>query len=178
MKAITVNFVPDGRWKAIGWVAAMLCVGLLANAGWRVWNVERERQAVLRQIDTVQTELRQLQKQPIQTLPQDPRRVHTDQVGKVLGQDLNKVFSLVENLAEPNTRLRNLSFDSGSEVVRLEYEMDSIPRASSVTAALNAGFESGPWQLESLSQGGGTGMAGSASAQIVRGTWVSKLDRL
>lgn len=64
-------------------------------------------------------------------------------------------------------------------MLRLEFELDAMPTASIVTAALNGGYESRPWQLESVTGvGGGGGQIGFASAQVVRGLWVVQLNKL
>ena len=93
--------------------------------------------------------------------------VATDLIGVLtpIGQNLNKVFASAENLKEPDTRLRNLSFDGSSSALRLEFEIDSLPRAASVTAILNAGYDSQPWQLESVRASGSGRMVGWAWAQ-------------
>lgn len=41
-------------------------------------------------------------------------------------------------------------------VLRLEFELGAMAKASTVTEALNGGYESRPWQLESVT-GGGSG---------------------
>ena len=119
--------------------------------------------------------------------------VATDLIGVLtpIGQNLNKVFASAENLKEPDTRLRNLSFDGSSSALRLEFEIDSLPRAASVTAILNAGYDSQPWQLESVTASGsgangGVGMGTSPmsaspfvpTSQSLRGVWSVQLGKL
>ena len=69
------------------------------------------------------------------------------------------------------------AFEIGQRL-RLEFELDAMPTASLVTAALNGGYENRPWQLESVTGAGGGGQIGFASAQVVRGLWFVQVGKL
>jgi hypothetical protein len=88
------------------------------------------------------------------------------------------VFASAENLKETGVRLRNLNLDGAAGVLRLEFELGAMDKASTVTEALNGGYERRPWQLESVTGAGGGSQIGFASAQVVRGLWFVQLSKL
>jgi hypothetical protein len=149
MKALHIDFVTRTQWRGI-WllavVAAAAAVATTLPTYWKVYQNQRNlEQSILL--------LRQKAVAPAtqSTMPTDPRVANSRHAADLLQHDLNSVFTLVESIKEPNVRLRNLSLDIATGTARIEYELDSIPRASSVTVTLNAGYVQGPWQLESIS---------------------------
>jgi hypothetical protein len=147
MKTLNIQFIHAKHWLWL-WCFAMLGLAvLLITYAPRYYQLAKQRHSA-------QTQATQLSQQalpaPAAPKPADPRSAHSQQVASALQNDLNRVFTLVEAVKEPNTRLRNLSLDTPSSTVRLEYELDSMARASSVTLSLNAGYPEGPWRLESI----------------------------
>lgn len=111
-------------------------------------------------------------------MPLSPKKASAEQAAKLLQQDLNKVFSTIEVLKEPGVRLRSLSLDGSSSVVRLEFEIDSVAKATALTAVLNAGYDGRPWQLEGVSSAGNNNAMGFATTQTVRAIWFVELGKL
>jgi hypothetical protein len=149
MKALHIDFVPRTRWRAIWWLTA-IGLAALVTAQWPTFRALRQNQ---RDLDQSIALLRKQTDAPatLQKTAIDPRIANTLQAVEWLQHDLNKVFTLLESIKEPNARLRNLSLDSAAGTVRLEYELDTIVRASSLTLVLNAGYAQAPWQLENIS---------------------------
>lgn len=81
----------------------------------------------------------------------DSRYASSLKFASLLQFDLNKVFSTIENIAEPTVRLVNMTFDATAGTLRLEYELESVETAVLLTGKLNAGYETRPWKMESLS---------------------------
>jgi hypothetical protein len=117
-------------------------------------------------VSASQARLAELQT-PVKTVS-DPRAASVEVVLQLLKLDLNKPFSTAENLEEPGVRLRSLSLDAASDSLKLEYELDSVVKATAVTEALNAGYETRPWRLESV----------SASDSQFRGVWSVRMRDL
>lgn len=175
MKPVQINFVPDTRWRRL-WAAAALCVlGLIGTAGWYVWQINAAIKELEARIGTAQQQLKDLRLPS----PTDPRYASAEQAARLLQQDLNKAFAAVENLKEPGVRLRNLHLDAAANALRLEYELDSVGKASTITELLNTGYDNHPWQLESVNTAGGSTQAGfMPMAQAVRGIWAVQLGKL
>jgi hypothetical protein len=147
MKTLNIQFIHTKHWQWLWCLATVGLAGLLITYAPRYYQLSKERQGT----QTLTTQLsQQAVPAPAAPKPADPRGAHIQQVASALQNDLNRVFTLVEAVKEPNTRLRNLSLDAPSSTVRLEYELDSMARASSVTLSLNAGYPEGPWRLESI----------------------------
>ncbi len=183
MKPVHIEFVEKRGWRVIGAFAVAICLVLLGALGWR-WTQLHSR--AMQESDRIAALQVQLQKArtPIQAR-MDPRQASAEQAAQLLQQDLNKVFVTAENLNEPGVRLRGMTLDNTAGVLRLEYDLDSIVKASVVTEALNAGYENRPWQLEGVSGSAGNGLAGNGSvmqmvptATVFRGVWVARLKNL
>lgn len=176
MKSIDIDFVADTRWRWV-WAAAALSAVCLAGAMGMYWQkASRALQDIESRTTITQQQIAQLNARRV--VVADPRQASAEQAVQLLQQDLNKVFASVENLKEAGVRLRGMTLDGGAGVLRLEFELDAMPTASVVTAALNGGYENRPWQLESVTRAGGGGQIGFASAQVVRGLWVVQIGKL
>ena len=176
MKAIAIDFVLDKRWRWI-WAAVAFCAVCLAGAVAVYWQkaIQATRDIESR-ANLSQQQIAQLNARRV--VAADPKQASAEQAVQLLQQDLNKVFASAENLKEIGVRLRNLNLDGTAGVLRLEFELDAMAKASTVTEALNGGYESRPWQLESVTGAGGGGQIGFASAQMVRGLWFVQLSKL
>jgi len=176
MKSLNIDFVADKRWRGV-WAATAFCVLCLAGAVALYWH---RTDRVLRDIEsrtaTSQQQITQLNARRV--IVADPRQASAEQAVQLLRQDLNKVFASAENLKETGVRLRGLTLDGSAGALRLEFELDAMPTASVVTAALNGGYENRPWQLESVTGAGGGGQIGFTSAQVVRGLWIVQVSKL
>lgn len=175
MKSIRIDFIQDKRWRWI-WITCLLFGTVLS--GVTVWQWQKSDRAIREtesRLQIVRQKLSQLSA-PKES-PLNPRQGSAEQAAKLLQQDLNKVFATIENLKEPGTRLRNLSLDGSSGALRLEYEIDSVGKAASLTTILNAGYDTRPWQLESVSTAASNPM-GFGSALTHRGIWSVQLDKL
>jgi hypothetical protein len=103
-----------------------------------------------------------------------PRALSLEQTASALRVDLNKVFSTAENAQEPGSQLKSIAFDESGRL-RFEYTIDSVPRSSSITAALNAGYESPVWTLEGIMESSTTQSFG---AQSYRAAWRAAYSKL
>lgn len=176
MKPVMLNFMSDRRWVWVWAITGIVVLGMMALTGWRWFQSDLARRETERQINFMQ---QQLQDRTIALKAQDvpdPRQASIEQALRLLHQNLNPLFATVENLQESGVRLQSLSLDANADSVRLEYVLDTLPRAASVTAVLNAGFEEQrPWRLESVVEGQ-TG--GGGASQSLLGIWVSGLRKL
>jgi hypothetical protein len=175
-----MEFIEDRRWRLVWFATALCCAGLLGSLFWQ-WRLadlaireERER------IDAVQPRLQKM-RVPIQSKA-DPRHASNEQAAQLLQQDLNKAFATAENLQKTGVRLRSLSLETATDSLRLEYDLDSVAKASVVTQTLNDGYDHRPWQLESVSGTAGTGLTGVvpmvSSMPGFRGIWSAPLNKL
>jgi hypothetical protein len=176
MKQIRIDFVMERGWRWI-WAAAAVAVLCIAGlVGWQVQKSMKTFRGIEDQIAITK------EKMPIPGPPPLPvvdlKHASSEQAAKLLQQDLNKVFSSAENLKEPGVRLRSLTLDNLSSTVRLEFELDALPKASSLTDALNVGYEDRPWQIESVNGAGSNIASGFATTQTFRGLWFAQLDKL
>lgn len=177
MKPVQIDFVPDLRWRTVWLVTAFVCAGIVGATGMVVWKSHNASIAARKELAAINLKIEQL-RAPKQEVV-DPRRDASIQAAKLLQYDLNKVFATVENLSEPGTRLASLSVDATASLVRLEYQLDSMPRAASVTAVLNAGLERSQWNLESVvATPAQQGLMAMPGLMPVRGVWSANLERL
>jgi hypothetical protein len=173
VKPIRIGFVEDKTWIIAYASVALSCLVIVGAEGWR-WHQDQLT------IEALDAEIAQAKKRAIELQAKanapDPHRAEKEAIQKLLQMDLNKVFSAVENLNEPGVRLRSMDLDAAGNSLRLEYELDSIQHAVTVTADLNAGYAHGPWHLESVSGSGA--LQPGVPAQKFRGLWSAAVDRL
>lgn len=176
MRALQIDFIKDKRWRWVWAVGAVSALVLLALTFWK-WQYAHQ---TLREFDDRIGGFTQqaAQMNAVQPVVVDARQASSEQAAKILQQDLNKVFASTENLKEMGVRLRNLNLDSPAGTLRLEFELDSLPRAASLTAVLNGGYDNRPWQLESVTGANATNTMGIPSAQTLRGLWSVDLRKL
>lgn len=149
MKKITIEFMDDHRWRFLWSVIIIFCACLLVAIIWSGYKVSLEKREINLQIQSAKL---QMSGAPIVGIQkQDSQNASSLKAASLLQFDLNKVFSTIENIAEPSTRLLNITFDASAGSLRLEYELDSVQVAVVLTEKLNNGYEVRPWQLESLS---------------------------
>jgi hypothetical protein len=173
VKPIRIGFIEDRTWIVAWTMTALSCSIIIGAVGWR-WH---QHQLVIEALDAqiAQAKKKATELQAKANAP-DPHRAQKEALQKLQQMDLNKVFAVVENLDEAGVRLRSMELDATGNSLRLEYELDSVNRAISVTAHLNAGYERGPWHLESVSA---FGLAQSGMpAQKFRGLWSVAVDKL
>jgi hypothetical protein len=180
MKTLHIEFIHSQRWKLI-WLLAVACVsasGILYARQYR--KLSNERKVAETRINELNKQLLPIAAQPIAA---NPRRNTDLQVANALQNDLNRVFTAIEVVKEPNTRLRNLSLDASSSTVRLEYEIDTVARAISVTLSLNAGYTEAAWRLDSINSVSaatsvGSPMTGVPVASLFRAIWSANSAKL
>lgn len=176
MKPIEIDFVADKRWRWM-WAVAISSALCLAAALTLYWQKkDRAARDIESRAAIAEQQITQLSARRV--VVADPKQASAEQAAQLLRQDLNKVFASAENVKETGVRLRGLNLDGTTGVLRLEFELDAMPTASIVTAALNGGYENRPWQLESVTSTGGGGPIGFASAQVLRGLWFVQVDKL
>lgn len=149
MREINIEFIEDRRWRFLWSVIAIVCAGLLIAMTWLGYQISQEKREINLQIQS--TRLMMPSAPIVGIQKQDARYASSLKAASLLQFDLNKVFSTIENIAEPSTRLINVTFDASTGSLRLEYELDSVEVAVVLTEKLNDGYELRPWQLESLS---------------------------
>ncbi len=179
MKALHIDFVPSPLWRAIWAITALSLVGAAIAFLPPIWK-QYQRQ---RKLDQSIALLHQQATPPVRTtlmVQTNPRLANSRQAADLLQRDINGVFAVVEALKEPNLRLSRLSLDNMGGTVQLEYEFESMLRASSVTVALNAGYASPPWRLESIRPATPTNnlQTGLPGATLFRALWSADLGKL
>ena len=183
MKPVRIDFIAQRRWRWVWGVAALACLALIGASAWQWQQIDQARRAKQAEIQTLldaQKRMQRLQAPEPQSAAPKPG---AQQAARLLQQDLNKVFATVENLQLPGARLRALSIDAASNTLRLEYELDSLVKASSLTQELNRGYDSAPWRFEGATSIGvreatGLGAGNLAQTQAYRGVWLAQLGRL
>lgn len=178
MKPLVLDFVPDRTVRQIWALTAvvLLCIAGYTGIEWRRLHAQRleaERQLAetRRQVD----ELAQRSK-----AAPDPRAAHTATMQRVLHADLNGVFTTVERVKVPGTRLASMAIDVPSDSVTIEYRLDAMQLLPVLNEALNAGFESPRWALESaaLEGAGATAVPGAIGTPAVKARWSAKIAKL
>lgn len=170
MKALRIEFVPA---RAVPWAwgcALAIAAGASTTALVQVARFERDRSAV--QARTASFAVAR---------PGAPPKAASSVVNeqqaraavRLLQADPNRALADVENLQEPGAQLQSLSLDNVGGVVRLDYVLDSVPRAVSVTALLNAGRPSAAWTLERWSTMANAQSPHGAPSGSLRASWVS-----
>ncbi len=180
MKPLHIEFARSQRWKTV-WIASLaVCLPAIAFFVWRVNVIRTVAAQHAAQVEAQQARLEKL-RAPVHTQP-DPRRDSIDQIGQLLQLDVNRLFATAENLDIAGVRLRNLSFDTASGSVKLDYELDSLDRASTITEALNSGYQKYPWMFVSVSAANSNpaqgATAGLLAAQQFRGIWSARVNLL
>lgn len=175
MKPLHIEFVPRQGWLAVWAVAVLICLGMACATAWSRHDANSASLHATARLTSLEQELAVMRTPPARAA--DARLPQAAKAAKLLQQDMNTPFAVIENLKEPQTRLRHLYLDVESGAIRLEYELDSMMRASTVTAVLNAGYDEPPWQLESLTSGR-SGSGSVSSSPGVLGLWSSQLDKL
>lgn len=179
MKPVSIEYVRAERWRTVWGIALFVVLATVGATGWQ-W---LQRSGDARELDGSIAELKaQIQRAqtPVPAVV-DPRQASTEQAIRLLRADYNKVFAAIENLKEPGARLRSMTLEVSSNTLRLEYDLESVVKASAVTEALNGGYDGRPWKLESVSAIGGPAIAGAAQAAhggLFRGVWVVRIDSL
>jgi len=176
MRNIRIDFISDRRWRWV-WALALLSATCVAGMYVRQWHTSSKAVRDTEILISVARERLALLTAP-KEVPLNPKRPSAEQAAKLLQQDLNKAFATIENLKEPGARLRSLNFDSASGVLRLEFEIDSVAKAAALTAVLNAGYDTRPWQLETVSGAAANNAMGFATAQAMRGLWFVEINKL
>jgi hypothetical protein len=168
VKPVRIDFVDDNS-RLWAWLFVLAVAAALIGATATHWIRLRQDTAVR----TAEATALQLQVDAVrkaQAAVTSPRLASTQRAAKLLQQDLNGVFAVVENYKEPGVRLRAIAIDVSGNTVRVEYDLDSVQKVSELTAYLNGGHERGPWKLESVKGARGTSQpqpTGTASAQAV-----------
>lgn len=178
--SVQIDFVRQRRWVHVWVVAGAACVAIGAASAVHIVGKQQRIKAIGAQTAAARLQLQALQQQAqkaSQAAQSDPNLVTTRAAAAVLRLDLNPVFSVVENISEPGTRLAAVQFESDSQRIRLEYTVETLAHAASVTLALNAGYDVAPWRLEAVTATGPSttderGMSG------MRASWAGRLQQL
>jgi len=181
MKAVQIEFIENQRWRWVWALAVIGCLSLMSALAWRWVQLNTVAAQENQRIAALQTQFQQ-HNTPVQNKV-DPRQASAEQAAQLLQQDLNKGFATAENLQEPGVRLRGLTLENTSGVLRLEYDLDSVVKAAAVTEALNAGYENRPWRLEGVSTTADSSIEHRAVismplAPVFRGVWSVQLKNL
>jgi hypothetical protein len=170
MKPIQIEFEPSRTISIVWGCVLAITAGAALSTAYIVWKNESRASALRVEREAAERDHRAYiatHAPPAATKPQLAAM-------RLLQADLNRPFATIENMDEPGAQLVALSIDNAAGNVRLEYVLDSIPRASSVTAALNAGMPRPAWVLESVS-GAGKQSSGQVPGQPStgpRGSWL------
>lgn len=177
MKPLVLDFVPDRAPRRIWTVAIllMLCLTGYTAVQWR--RVHAHRLEVQRQLDDTQRQIAELSRRA-QPAP-DPRAGHTAAMQRGLQTDLNGVFSTVERVKVPGTRLTSLAIDVPGDAATIEYRIDSMGLVPGLNEALNAGFDTPRWSLETASiEGTAVSSFPAGIGMAVKARWTAKIGKL
>lgn len=178
--SIRIDFVRPREWIIVWTVAAMVTCAAVAAAIVMVLDKNRQARLALSMTSAATLQVQALRgrtQAAAEAARTDPTVAGIKAVSVLLQLDLNPFFAVIENVAEPGTRLVSAQFDAGSQDIRLEYDVETLAHAATLTSALNAGYDTPPWRLEavtsiSLASNSGTGSRG------MRASWTSKLALL
>lgn len=180
MKPIRINFIEDTRWRVL-WLAVLACV--LLGSGiltWQALRIQQTIQTTQARIDLLTSQLQKLSTPSAQ--PLNPQQTSASKALQLLQQDLNPLFTTVENIKEVGVRLRRLDLDAHTGSIGLEFELDSMLKANTVTTVLNAGYDNRPWQLGTITAPtgptAGNSPFGFSSTPAVRAVWSTQLNKL
>lgn len=176
MKPVRIDFVEDNS-RLWAWFFVLAVAAALIGATATHWIRLRQDTAVR----TAEAAALQLQADAVrkaQAAVTNPRLASTQRAAKLLQQDLNGVFAVVENYKEPGVRLRAITIDVTGNAVRVEYDLDSVQKVAELTAYLNGGHERGPWKLESVRGNRAGGLHQLASTVSAQASFVTSLNAL
>ena len=175
MSHVTIQFVRDQRWIVVWLVGVVVVCGLAAAIG----EVARLLRHELASQGTKVADIRQ-QIAALQPRAQEAEKVaapQASQLAVLLQGDINRAFAAAESQQEAGVRLRAMSYEAVAGELRLEFELDSIARAASVTANLNAGMDAQPWTMQQITASEAIAQSKSAPHAVARGTWVVELSK-
>ncbi len=172
-----IDFVISKRWRMIWLLALLSLVGPFAIYLPANLQLTKTHRQDLLKIAEIKQQYPASSIESAQPLA-DSRLANSARLASMLQTDLNRTFALIENIKEPGIRLRNLNLDLPAETLRLDYELDTIVRTSSVTFALNAGYGYGPWKLETVNPGQQANQLSLTATSTVRATWSAELNKL
>lgn len=176
MNHITIQFVPDKRWLVL-WVTVFALVGGIALVFGRKAVIAQDELASLRaKMANVGQQIAALQ--PRTRGATDGATPQASQLAILLQSDLNRSFAVAESQQETGVRLRAMSYDSNVGELRLEYELDTVARAASITENLNGGIDTRPWTMQQIAAMEASAPSKSATFQpAARGTWVAVISK-
>lgn len=177
MKPLHIEFVRSPAWLG-PWLAASMVISIATGALFAADHSLREatRRAQQKAVDLQSqvSALRNADTKALAAQATDPRTAQMRSVQRQLNTDWNPAFATIEHIQEPGVRLLTFSIDATTRTARLEYEVESIGQATSLTTEMNLGLHAPAWRLES---------AAAASIQAsdrekIRATWTGSLDLL
>lgn len=179
MKQLKHDFLEPAGWP---WVWGVVAVLLLAIASFtwhrhtRLGAVAQQRSSatasVLREVEALRAD-----RLKAAEAANDLRSKSLRVAEGLLRQDVNPVFTALENVQVPGTRLAAFNVEGGGGAIRVDYESESISQISELAAALNAGHTYPVWQFQSLSSNSGSHVSAGAGARF-RASWTGNLSDL
>ncbi len=178
--SVRIDFVRQQRWVHVWVICVAACAAIGAASAVHIGGQQQRIKVSSAQTAAARLQLQALQQQAqkaTHAAQSDPNLGTARAAAAVLRLDLNPVFSVVENISEPGTRLAAVQFESDSQRIRLEYTVETLAHAASVTVALNTGFDVAPWKLEAVSSGSAMNSP-EGGAQGMRASWSGLLSKL
>ena len=172
MKPLHIDFIAHQGWRKLWLVFGVLALAMVFLFAWQWWYIKQDMMAVQVKTDAIKAQLLQ------QTAKPKLDDSASEHALKLLSLDLNPILTTAENIKEPGARLKQLSILATASSARLEFELDALANASNISAALNAGYDAAPWQLESVTASSNTTPGLPASSQSSRAVWISKMEKL
>jgi hypothetical protein len=177
MTPVRIEFVSLPHWRLVWLATLVICLGLLGVTIWRSQQVrgldqtQRDRIFALQQLGEKDS-----RRPPINIA--NPRRANVQRVHGLLQHDPNKLFATIENLQVPGVVLHAVTFDTAANMLRLEFDLNSLEKSSTVTLMLNAGHDDAPWRMEKIIRGVETNPSTPASSMATyQGTWIAQVAR-
>lgn len=178
MNPVRIELIEDSRWRVLWVLTLIFALGLLILTSVRAVHSHRLTQHEEIRRTALRAQIEQLYASAPTSA--DPRQFSIKLVAESMQLDLNKIFSTVENQQLPGVRLRSMHLDTTSYSLRLEYELDSITKAATMTEKLNAGYEARPWQLERINakSTADNSFNGLQTTPLFVGVWSAHIARL
>ena len=179
MKRIDIEFVTSRSWIAVWVVAGLISALVLGYCGWRYQAVESEMSRERVRLADLQQQWQKATQ--IKSVTSPTWQTSVSQARQRLAFDNSKVFAVIESVDVKGVRLKGLTLDVPSDILRLEYALEQATAATTVTDALNAGYDKRPWRLERITASAetqGSTMTWPSAMAPVTGVWSTHIGGL
>ena len=175
------DFAHKPAYRKIWMLFTLLATCILVIYSLQTHQISHQKQSLLVQVQPLQLKRSQLEASGAVVIqsPYSPAfSKQARQVAQLLKTDLNKAFSILENLKIPGVRLQSLALNAAQNLVEIEFELSQLSQASDVSEALMAGYNKSPWQLVSTNALMRNSPVESGGSTNYTARWQAKLHEL